>query len=73
LNETDVTTSQSLLGQKILIAGHFYEPVFAEAIRPLSTGVELHVRRTSGHPEETVLSELEFRAVLATWLIRSNS
>jgi hypothetical protein len=65
LDKADATTSQDLLGQKVLISGHFDEPVLVEAVRPLSAGVELRVRRASGHLEETVLSEPEFQALVA--------
>jgi superfamily II DNA or RNA helicase len=57
------TVDQSLVGRRVLIAGHFDEPVLVEAIRPLGAEFELRVRRASGSLEETVLSADEFRAL----------
>lgn len=59
LNQAD----SNLVGQKLLLPGHFEEPVLIEAVRPLGSGFELRVRRANGHLEETVLAEAEYHAL----------
>ena len=54
----------SIIGQKLLLSGHFEELVLIEAVRPLGSGFELRVRRANGHLEETVLSEAEYHELV---------
>lgn len=64
--ESGSLSQSNLIGQKVLLTGHFNEPVLVEAVRPLGTGFELRVRRSDGQLEEAVLSEQEFLSVATT-------
>ena len=52
------------LGQKIVLLGHFLEPVTLEAMRFIGSGYECRVRLVDGTPDEAILS-LEEAAALA--------
>lgn len=51
-----MTTGEHPIGQRILLPGHFPEPVVLESVRALGTGVECRVRLPDGTPDEAILS-----------------
>jgi SNF2 family DNA or RNA helicase len=56
---------EELIGQRVVIPGHFEAPVQVESVRALGLGYELRVRLPSGQLEEAVLSEAELQELLA--------
>jgi superfamily II DNA or RNA helicase len=55
----EATTGLFPIGQRILLQGHFQEPVVLEAVRSIGSGYECRVRLPDGTPDETILSEQE--------------
>jgi len=51
------------VGQRILLPGHFAEPVVLESVRPLGDGFECRVRLADGTPDEAVISREEAEIV----------
>jgi SNF2 family DNA or RNA helicase len=47
------------VGRRVLLRGHFAEPVILEAVRPLGEGFECRVRLSDGTPDEAILSRDE--------------
>ncbi len=62
---TETPNQESLLGKRLVLQGHFEEPVLIEGVRPLGSGAELRVRLSSGQLEEAVLSEEELNSLLS--------
>jgi len=52
-------------GQRVLLSGHFNEPVLVEDVRELGYGFELRVRLSSGQLKEVVLSKEEYNTISA--------
>lgn len=61
------------IGQRVLLLGHFQEPVVLEAVRHLGAGYECRVRLANGTPDETILSEEEAQVLLAHTLPDSSN
>jgi hypothetical protein len=59
-----IPDAQFPLGQRIVLPGHFLEPVTLESIRFIGSGYECRVRLADGTPDEAILS-LEEGATLA--------
>src|SRR5207302_7879140 len=58
--ETRLTPEDKFpLGQRIVLPGHFLEPVTLEAIRFIGSGYECRVRLADGTPDEAILSLAE--------------
>jgi hypothetical protein len=51
------------IGRRIMLPGHFAEPVVLESVRPLGDGCECRVRLADGSLEEVVLSPEETRII----------
>src|ERR1700733_517594 len=64
IDSTLTPESKFPLGQRIILPGHFLEPVNLEAIRFIGSGYECRVRLSDGTPDEAILS-LEEAAALA--------
>jgi len=47
------------IGQRIVLTGHFREPVILESVRAIGAGFECRVRLPDGSPDETILSQEE--------------
>ncbi|MCK4340138.1 MAG: DUF3883 domain-containing protein [Phycisphaerae bacterium] len=54
-----MATSEHPIGQRILLPGHFPEPVVLESVRSLGAGFECRVRLPDGTPDEAILSREE--------------
>jgi hypothetical protein len=52
------------LGQRIVLPGHFLEPVTLEGIRFIGSGYECRVRLGDGTPDEAILSLEEAAALV---------
>src|SRR5216683_4100187 len=52
-------SSKLPIGQKVMLPGHFDQPVTLEGVRPLGRGLECRVRLPDGSLDETVISEEE--------------
>lgn len=59
------TLQETLLGQRVKLAGYFDEAVAVEGIRTIGGGVELRVRLINGQLEEVVISQDEYQRLLA--------
>jgi hypothetical protein len=44
------------IGHRVMLPGHFPEPVVLEAVRPIGAGYECRVRLPDGSPDEAILS-----------------
>lgn len=55
-------TNEHPVGQRILLPGHFPEPVVLESVHSLGTGYECRVRLLDGTPDEAILSQEEAEA-----------
>ncbi len=55
---------EALQGKRVRLPGHFDGPVTIEAVRALGQGWEVRVRLADGTLDETVLSPVEFDALL---------
>ena len=60
-----MTTSEYPIGQRILLPGHFPQPVVLESVRSLGAGLECRVRLADGTPDEAILSTEEAQTVFA--------
>jgi len=47
------------LGQRVVLPGHFSQPVVLEGVRPLGAGYECRVRLPDGMPDDAILSAEE--------------
>ena len=45
-----------LIGQRILLPGHFVEPVTLEAVRKIGSSYECRVRLSDGTPDEAIIT-----------------
>jgi len=52
----DSYTESFPIGKRILLPGHFTEPVVLEAVRRIGAGFECRVRLQNGMPDETIIS-----------------
>ena len=61
---TNIVSSQDFpIGQRVLLPGHFGEPVLLEAVRAIGAGYECRVRLPDGTPDEAILSNEEAAAL----------
>src|SRR3990172_4328530 len=58
-----MATSEHPIGQRILLPGHFPEPVVLESVRSLGAGFECRVRLPDGTPDEAILSQEEAETI----------
>ena len=63
IDSTLTPESKFPLGQRIVLPGHFLEPVTLEAIRFIGSGYECRVRLLDGTPDEAILSLAEAAAL----------
>jgi hypothetical protein len=49
-------TADFPIGQRVVLPGHFADPVTLEAVRAVGTGYECRVRLSNGSPGEAILS-----------------
>ena len=61
------------VGQRILLPGHFAEPVVLESVRPLGDGFECRVRLADGTPDEAVISREEAEIVFGAQEVAPSS
>jgi superfamily II DNA or RNA helicase len=61
----DIEDLLTLIGQQVILAGHFDVPVNLEDIRAIGSGYECRVRLPDGTPDEVILSCEELNALLA--------
>jgi superfamily II DNA or RNA helicase len=54
-----IDSSRLPIGHKVMLPGHFDQPVTLEGVRPLGRGLECRVRLSDGSLDETVISEEE--------------
>ncbi|MGE5300321.1 MAG: SNF2-related protein, partial [Acidobacteriota bacterium] len=59
---------ESIIGQRIVLPGHFDVPVTLEAVRPLGKGFEFRVRLPDGTLDEAVLTSEEAKALAGATL-----
>jgi hypothetical protein len=58
-DEVEMTTGQFPIGQRILLPGHFVQPVTLEAVRRIGSSYECRVRLPDGTPDEAIITAEE--------------
>jgi SNF2 family DNA or RNA helicase len=60
----EIDVARMPVGQKIVLPGHFDQPVTLEGVRPIGRGFECRVRLVDGSLDETVISAEEAKSLV---------